>query len=299
MEVNQLNDEFSFDSLIQIILDNAKKIIILSLIASIASSIYIFTKPNIYSSHALLNVQEESSSGGGINSILNQYAGIASIAGVQIASDANKTEFVIATIKSRDFFKRLYKNDNFLSKLFAISRVNIAGYESEVYEFDEDIWDAKNSTWKLRPNFEKAYASYRDAIVIDQERGTNFIRLSSTHVSPSFSSEMISFIIRNANLAIRERHLDESDKALKYLEELISKTNQSFLQRSITTLIDSQLKVQMIASIREDYFISIIDSPYTPNYKSGPSRLKFIFSFFFITALFSVIILSLKTYFKK
>ena len=88
---------------------------------------------------------------------------------------------------------------------------------------------------------------------------------------------MAKTIILEANNIVRQQHLEESEKALSYLNTALKNTLEIGTKSSITTLLEAQLKVQMIANVREEYVVRTIDQPYLPEWKAGPARLKFIF----------------------
>ena len=57
-----------------------------------------------------------------------------------------------------------------------------------------------------------------------------------------------------------------------YLNELASIISSTNLQNSINNLYESQLRKKMLANIREEYIINLIDAPFVPEKKTGPTR---------------------------
>ena len=60
--------------------------------------------------------------------------------------------------------------------------------------------------------------------------------------------------------------------AIDYLNEQASIISSTNLQNSINNLYESQLRKKMLANIREEYIINLIDAPFVPEKKTGPTR---------------------------
>ena len=60
--------------------------------------------------------------------------------------------------------------------------------------------------------------------------------------------------------------------AIEYLNEQASIISSKNLQNSINNLYESQLRKQMLSNIREEYIVNVIDAPFVPEKKTGPTR---------------------------
>ena len=87
---------------------------------------------------------------------------------------------------------------------------------------------------------------------------------------------MTSTIIHEANNIVRLQHIEETNKSLSYLNNELKNTLEIGTKDSISTLIDAQLKVKMIANVRENYVLRPIDDPFLPEWKSGPDRIRIV-----------------------
>ena len=76
---------------------------------------------------------------------------------------------------------------------------------------------------------------------------------------------------------VRQQHLAEAKKSIAYLNNALKNTEEITTKSYMTTLLDAQLKVQMIANVRQDYLVRAIDEPFLPEWKAGPLRIKVIF----------------------
>ena len=127
---------------------------------------------------------------------------------------------------------------------------------------------------------------------ISKDKRTGFITLNITHISPEFSRYLSQLIINEANNIVRERDLENANKALEYLNKELEGTQQSSIKDSMNEIIKSQLEKKMLAFVRNDYLLETIDQPFLPEKKSSPGRsLIVIFSTtlgFFISLLSSI-----------
>ena len=126
---------------------------------------------------------------------------------------------------------------------------------------------------------------------ISQNKATGFISLSYEHVSPKFSYEFISLIIKEINLLMKEKDIKESSDSLTFLEGLLEDTNNRNIKLQLNQIIENQLRTKMLSNIRDDYLLMPIDPPFIPEEKSSPRRsilsimsliLGFILSIFFV-----------------
>ena len=282
---------------VKILIANISSLFYLTLLLTTFLVAYIIYLPNFYESSSLLKVSypdnNEASSG------LSRYAGIASLAGVSLPSATeDKGKVAIETIKSRSFLKKLISFDGVLENLVASESFN-----SELNQtvFDESLFDSENNKWiKASPSYLEAYEYYEDFMSVSQNKASGFIKLSYEHVSPKFSYEFTSLIIKELNKLMREKDIKESSDALVYLEGLLEETNQTNIRLSINQMIESQLRTKMLSNIRDDYLLMPIDPPFIPERKSSPGRAVLaIISLMFSLFLSIVFVLIKEVFFKK
>ena len=270
-------DDFSLSDLVAIISQAKKTLLYTTLSFFLVSSIYIFLSPNQYASSGLLAIVDDSEAGGsGFQSIATRYGGLASLAGVAIAKDSSsKSDLIIATLKSRDFFEHLSNIPDIYPYLVASKSYDP---NTKILSLNDRIYNSKKMTWvKSKPSILEAHRNFLNDLTVSKDKRTGFIYLAFQHISPEFAFKMAKTIIIEANNIVRQQHLEESEKALSYLNTALKNTLEIGTKSSITTLLEAQLKVQMIANVREEYVVRTIDQPYLPEWKAGPARLKFIF----------------------
>ena len=270
-------DDFSISDLIEI-LKKAKSVILYTTFSFfMVSSIYIFLQPNQFASSSLLSVVDDTEAGGsGFQDIASRYGGLASLAGVAISNDSStKSDLVIATLQSRDFFEHLSNIPEIYPSLVASKTYDS---DSKILTFDEKIYNTEKLVWvNGKPSILEAHLDFLNNMTVSKDKRTGFIYIAYQHISPEFAFKMARTIISEVNNVVRQQHLAEAKKSISYLNNALKNTAEIATKSSITTLLDAQLKVQMIANVRQDYLVRAIDEPFLPEWKAGPLRLKFIF----------------------
>jgi len=131
---------------------------------------------------------------------------------------------------------------------------------------------------------------------IFQDKSTTFVSISFEHISPIFAQNFLSLIIKEANSIKRSKDLIAASKALDFLKIEFGKTSFIEIKDSINKLIESQLEKQMLANINEEYSLSIIEPPFIPEVKAGPSRATICIVLTLLGAILSMIVVLSKNF---
>lgn len=256
------------------------KIIGFTSACAIAAIFYSLSLPNIYTSSAILKVNDNSNSQ---SSMLSQYSGIASMAGISLPTQSdNKMQYAIQTLKSKEFVKYLLKEDMFIPNLMAVKEYDSVSksivYDEKVYIENNNKWIRETSQGRsiIPSHIEVFDLSYNPNYQARKDMKSGFLYVSFSHQSPDFSYTFLNKTIEVLNRISREKDLKESQDALDYLYDKLSEPQQKEVLSSINALIESQLKTQMLGNIRDDYLVSIIDPPFYPENKSSPKRSQIV-----------------------
>ena len=129
--------------------------------------------------------------------------------------------------------------------------------------FDESILILRQSWVKdKKPSYLKAFKKYNKIINIGISKDTGFITITSEHISPIFAKELIDLIVEEINTLFRKKDLDQSTRALRYLEEKIQNTYILEIKDVMNELVSVNLEKQMMSDINEDYVLSYIENAY-------------------------------------
>jgi LPS O-antigen subunit length determinant protein (WzzB/FepE family) len=135
-----------------------------------------------------------------------------------------------------------------------------------------------------------------DLVSVSQDKGTGFVIISVKHISPYFAKDFLDLIITEANSFLRNKELEESSQALDYLKSQLAEISLVELKESINTLIESQLEIQMLAKINEDYILVEIDPPYIPEKSLSNSKTLIVIFSTLLGGLLGCIVALIKEY---
>ena len=291
--------DLSLLNLIKVFWGQKFVIIFITSLFAILSIVISLSIPNKYTSSSIL-IAIESSESSSTSNLISRYGGIASLAGVQIPSSGgeDRGELALQIIKSKGFLNHLFRIDpTLVQKIFAAKKYDP---KSKEIIYDDNIFDSTRGAWvrkvkggkAKRPSYVEVFKEYSEIMNISKDKRTGFITLNITHISPEFSRYLSQLIINEANNIVRERDLENANKALEYLNKELESTQQSSIKDSMNEIIKSQLEKKMLAFVRNDYLLETIDQPFLPEKKSSPGRsLIVIFSTtlgFFISLLSSI-----------
>jgi len=276
--MNTEREDINLNEIYKVLNLNKKFLILLTILAFIFSIFYSLKLPNIYKTEALLSVVEQNNSsvGGGIGALASQYSGLSSLIGIS-SSNSSRAQFAIEKIKSRDFLRHLLTFDGVLESLYAPKSYDLS--KNKLY-FDNSVFDSSKNVWvreipvnrKLVPSYLEVYSLYLESISIEEDKISGYIRISVKHISPVFANKFLQLIIQEANNLAKKDDLAEANNSLEYLNIQLKSVTQSDIRKSINDIIESQLKIQMFANIRDDYLLISLDKPFIPEVKSEPSR---------------------------
>lgn len=289
--VDLLEKEIDLKEIFEIILKGKKLIAIMSISAAFLSMIYAISIPDYYRSHTIL-VPTDSKELGSIS----QYSGLASFAGVTLPnSGRNKVAEIIEIIQSREFVKHLISFDEVLPSLMAVESYD---KDAQLLIFNDELYNSEKKEWKedlssalFRDlSYLKVHEKYiGDILLIDKDSRTGLISISVKHHSPYFAQSFLSLIIREVNNLMRENDIQDSSRAIVYLEKELSQTSLRAMKDSINQLIKSQLETKMLANVNEDYSLKVLEPPFIPENKEGPDR-KMIVALWTLSVTFFMII---------
>ena len=294
-------DEINVKEILLALNDGKRLILIITSIFCIGSIILSLLMPKIWHSDTMVSLTSQQSSSGSSSGGGGTLGNVASLAGIKMGSSsggADKTQLVLATINSRDFFRHLTTFEGVLPKLFATKNFDET---TQTNIFNPKVYDAVNKQWiHGEPNFSDSFKAYRNTISVYYDPlGNGFITISSKHRSPVFAHDFLNLIITELNNLLRDKDLEEADAALTYLYAQLDGVTQSDIRLSIATLIENQLRTEMFANIRQNYAIDPLDTPYVPELRSSPQRTRIVILGIFLGLLSAFVIVITRYYLLK
>lgn len=261
-------------------------ITISTLIFAILSVLFSLSLTNIYKSEAILIPTMPDDS---LSSKISGFSSLASISGIGIPSTSvSKSEEGIERIKSFQFFSNKFLPSINLEDLVAVKDWD---QSTNTIIYDNDIFFEKDKSWDLdkKPTQQEAYAFYKRMLNIRENKETQFVSISVKHVSPFKAKEWVDIIIFNINETMREADRMKAEKSIEFLSNVLTSTNLQPIKDSISSLMEAQLQISMLASSSEYYVFKVLDASIVPERKFEPRRSVIVFLGSIIGFMLSII----------
>ena len=291
-------NEIKIQDIIEDIRKNKKNILSIIVFITLITIIVVSIKPHTYTAEAIIVPTKNEDNG--LNGALSGLQGVAKFAGIQIGSSEDDLETKLAILTSRKFIIDFIKNNNIDVELFA-KKFNF--FKNEFY-IDEEKYDKEKSEWKengkgYKPSSQDLYKKFSNILKIKQDRVTNIITISITWHDANLATDWVNKIINEFNESSKEKEEEEAKKSILYLENTLKKTEILSMQQIIYGLIESQIKVLMLANAKEQYAFKIIDPALVPLRKDGPSKIKYILLAIIVSTGFSILLCVFREFYYK
>lgn len=271
------DDEIDLKELFNVLLDAKWVIISFTLFVSTIGVIYSLLLPNIYESKAILVPANQSSS---VSGALGGYSGLAGLAGISLPQGSDEANSVqaIQKIETLSFFENNILANIFLPDLLAVKSWD---FQSNQIMYDEKIYNINTNSWiKDYSYLKRQTPSAQESFVVfigkhfslSQDKKTGFINLSMKHQSPVLAMQWIELVVNEVNNYYREKDKAESEKAVIFLNQQISKTALSEIKQVLAQLLQEEIKKLALIEANQFYVFDYIDPPAVMEKKSEPRR---------------------------
>jgi uncharacterized protein involved in exopolysaccharide biosynthesis len=255
---DQYDDEIDLRELFGVLWGNKIKIIGITAVFSVVSVIYALSVPNQYKASALLAPAQQQS--GGLSGALGQLGGLASLAGVSIGGGESSEAQVAQEIMKSWSFIEGFIADNDLA--------------AEVYAVKTKTWLVKNdnigrlgppTSWQL-------FKKFSEMLAVSEDKKSGLISISIEYYSPQIAKQWLDLYISSINKHMQARQVVKVSNNIEYLEAQIEKTSITEMQEVFYTIIEEQIKSQMLAEASPDYAFVAVSPSMVPEEKSQPKR---------------------------
>jgi uncharacterized protein involved in exopolysaccharide biosynthesis len=252
------------------------------LAAAAASWLY----PKKYEATLLMSPVTNQSAGGGLGAlggaVSSQLGGLASLAGLSLGSGSGAKAESLATLQSEALTQRYIQEKDLLPVLFPRK------------------WDAQQKKWKSSapdkvPTLWKGNQYFTENIRdLKENARTGLATLTIRWTDAKMAAEWANDLVKLANDYLRDKAIRESDRNIAYLKDQLTKTSDVGLQQSIYSLMESEIKKEMIARGSEEYAIKVIDPAVAPEKAVSPKPTLWILAAFCIGLILSCMYIILK-----
>jgi hypothetical protein len=289
------DDELNLKELFHVLFQGKWIIASVTAFISIFGVIYSLSLPNIYTSKALLSPVNPSSN---ISGALGGYAGLASMAGVNLSSnpDDGNSAKALKKITSLSFFETNLIKHIFVPDLKAVKswnpNSNVLTYDESIYRFDDKTWVDQEI-----PSPQESFEAFKKHINLTEDKISGFITISIKHQSPFIAKQWVDLVIDEINAFYRQKDKLESEKAVDYINEQISMTGLSEVKQVLAQLQKEEIKKLTLVEANEYYVFDYIDPAAVMEKKSEPRRSVICIIFALLGGILSVLTVLIRYYF--
>jgi uncharacterized protein involved in exopolysaccharide biosynthesis len=188
---------------------------------------------------------------GSLSSALGQLGGLASLAGINPASNNSETVESVAVLRSRQFTENFIADKNLMPKLFP------------------DLWDPSVGAWRVaeadQPTAGKAYHKFDKKVrTIIQDAKTGLITLQIDWTNRVEAAELANDLVARLNAEMRRRAIAKADASVGFLGKELATTNDLGTREAINHLIESEIKQRMLANVMQEYALRVIGKAMVP-----------------------------------
>jgi uncharacterized protein involved in exopolysaccharide biosynthesis len=216
------------------------------LVTALATATALLLTPVYRAEVVMLPVTEEDT---GLKSIVGQFGGLASLAGVNLPSGGQQEE-VIAILESRAFTAAFISERGLLPILFA------------------DRWDPGTKAWKDpqdEPSLGEAVEFFNEQVRdVNSLAGAQTVMLAVEWREAGVAAEWANDLAARLNEHMRRRDIARAERSIEYLNRQLEKTQVREVQRALFRLLESQLKTVMLAQVNDEYVMRVIDPAVAP-----------------------------------
>jgi uncharacterized protein involved in exopolysaccharide biosynthesis len=271
-------------SFIQILFSHIWIFVCLSILCAAASIYYSLSLANTYRSETVLAPVQEKKNLGSLGSL----SGLASAAGFNLGGmGVDKADLVVEILKSTQFISTFVRTHHLEADLIAAKgwdpATNKFVYNDEIYSASENKWlRIATSERGVEPSDEELVRRFREMLVVNKDKSTDFVKISLETYSPQVSRQWLSLLISDTNSEMKSRALNEYRQTLEHIEVSLTQNQLTEVRSLLFQLADEKRKEIIVAEITPDFALKTIDTPTLPEKKSGPFRA--------IIVLFSLIV---------
>ena len=247
-------------------------------IFSIIAIIYSLSLPNVYQSRAILSPVGDSG-GGGLNQVMKNYGGLASLAGVNLSSaDASSNSVkALEKLNTLSFFENNIMPNIFLPDLMAFDAWDASNnkiiYNTDIYDFDSQTWTRDYEYPRTQtPSAQESFNIFAGHFQASKDIDTGFVTISVKHESPFVAQAWTELIIDQLNYFFRAKDKLEAQAAMDYLNIQMTQTSFSEIKMVIAQLLQQKMQQLALVEASDFYVFDYIDPPAVMETKSEPVR---------------------------
>jgi hypothetical protein len=247
-------------------------------------AIVAFTLPRYYRTEVVLApAAEHSLDLGPLSGLASRFGGLASIAGIDIgAPKVDRATISLETLRGHTFLVQFIKRRGLTVPLFAGRSYDPVKKE---WDIDPDVYDVHTQRWVRwvlpprtpEPSDFEIWKKFSKRVTVTENRRSGIINVTLEAKSPQISTLWASYLVEDLNDYLRRRDKLEAERTIEYLQEQVGRTQVAEMRTILFKLIEEQTKNLMLAEVRTEYALKVVDPPLKPDKPAWPQRSLLIF----------------------
>lgn len=255
------NDQIGLGDLIRIIWRERWMMLVVTAACALAGGVTAYLLPKKYQAVIMLMpVTNQSASGvlSGLSSAVSQLGGVGSLMALSGVGAGGERAASIATLTSETLTERYIRENDLLPILF------------------KKYWDPQAKRWNITdpekmPTLWKGNEYFKKKVrTTIEDSKSGLVSIAITWTDPKMAAEWANGIVRLANSYLRDKAIAETDRNIAYLRAEVEATNDVGLKNAIYSLIESEIRKEMIARGNVDYALKVIDPAVSPEKPTSP-----------------------------
>ena len=240
----------SLTDIVNVLWARKRWVLVATAVVTALVAAYAFLSTPVYRAQVLVQPVTDRSASSMISDLMGQAGGLASLVGLSGLGDSEQN-IAVPLITSDQFLERFIVDEQLLPRLF------------------ETRWDAQRKQWrnpKKAPTIAKGIkALQRKVIGVREDRRRKLVTITVDWRDRDEAARWANELVKRVNDDTRTRAIEDARRSKTYLDRELAKTTIVELQRAINRLTEAQIKTEMMASVRDDYSLRVIDPARVPD----------------------------------
>ncbi len=245
-------EELTFIELVKVLTEYRLVVLAVTMVVLLVAGLFAFLSTPIYRAEVTIAAADDnSSSAGGLSSLVSRLGSISGFAGMSRLARQDKTTQGIATLSSAKFIMEFIQQNDLLPVLF------------------EGAWDAERGEWTVDepediPTLSDGYLLFKNEVLDIVEEDTGLVTLAIEWKDPALATAWSNELIQRLNDKLRVRAIEEAEKTIEYLNQEAEKTRIVELRQAIYFMIENQINQRTMANVREEFVFKVISPAIEP-----------------------------------
>lgn len=203
---------------------------------------------------------------GAMASAASQFSGLASLAGIHLGGTSGAKAIALATLKSRLLLNTYIEQHQLMPVLFPLE------------------WNGKQHRWRLSdrkpaPTLWDADLLFeKDIRTISSDPRTDVVTLTIRWHNPKVAAQWANGLVTLTNKYLRQQTILRTQRNLAYLQQETSKTDVVAVKNAISSLMEQEIKLLMVAMGQKQFAFRVIDPAISPTHKTSPRPILWTLS---------------------